>query len=396
MNQKNKIKVLFLSAWYPNRYDAMAGLFVRKHAEAVSLYCDVTVLYVHGDKNIDDFEAVNQRVGGIEEWIIYYPYKENSLRGKILKQINYLKAYIKGIRVLDIKRNKPNIIHVNILTRTGFIAYLLSKSYNIPYVITEHWSRYFKNRNSYRGVFRKIITKLVVKNASAVLPVSKGLQKAMIEHKLLNKNYQVVHNVVDDFFFKDLKLNKTLDKKRILHISCFEEPVKNICGILRAVKALSTQRTDFELVIVGTGMDYDFVVSFANDLNLPRKLVEFTGELSPAEVATQFYQADFFVLFSNYENAPVVISESLCCGVPVISTDVGAVSEMVDDSNGILIPAKDENALTKAIEYMLENYKMYDTNKIKERARNRYSYSHVGKLIQNIYSEQIYQCKDQH
>jgi len=31
-----KTKVLFLSAWYPNRYDAMAGLFVRKHAEAVS------------------------------------------------------------------------------------------------------------------------------------------------------------------------------------------------------------------------------------------------------------------------------------------------------------------------------------------------------------------------
>jgi glycosyltransferase involved in cell wall biosynthesis len=391
MNKKNKIKVLFLSAWYPNRYDAMAGLFVRKHAEAVSLYCDVTVLYVYGDKKIVDFEVVNQRVGKIEEWIVYYPYKENSWLGKISKQINYLKAYIKGIRALDIKQNKPNIIHVNILTRTGFIAYLLSKSYNIPYVITEHWSRYFRNRNSYRGVFRKLITKLVVKNASAVLPVSTGLQKAMIDHKLLNRNYQVVNNVVDDYFFEDIKLNKTSNKKRILHISCFEEPVKNICGILRAVKALSTQRTDFELVIVGTGIDYDTVVSYANELNLPKKLVEFTGELSPAEVATQFYQADFFVLFSNYENAPVVISESLSCGVPVISTNVGAISEMVDDSNGVLIEAEDEIALTNSMNYMLDNLNKFNTISIKKEAQKKYSFAHIGNIIINIYYSIIYE-----
>ena len=44
-----KTKVLFLSAWYPNRYDAMAGLFVRKHAEAVGQYADVCVLYLHLD-----------------------------------------------------------------------------------------------------------------------------------------------------------------------------------------------------------------------------------------------------------------------------------------------------------------------------------------------------------
>ena len=39
------MKVLFISAWYPNRYDEMAGLFVRKHAQAVSQFCEVEVLY---------------------------------------------------------------------------------------------------------------------------------------------------------------------------------------------------------------------------------------------------------------------------------------------------------------------------------------------------------------
>jgi hypothetical protein len=50
------MNVLFLSAWYPNRHDSMAGLFVQKHAEAVSMYADVKVLYVHADKDVKHFE----------------------------------------------------------------------------------------------------------------------------------------------------------------------------------------------------------------------------------------------------------------------------------------------------------------------------------------------------
>ena len=53
-------KVLFLSQWYPHRNDPMFGLFVQKHAEAVSLYCQVKVLYIQPDQNIDHFEMSNK------------------------------------------------------------------------------------------------------------------------------------------------------------------------------------------------------------------------------------------------------------------------------------------------------------------------------------------------
>jgi glycosyltransferase involved in cell wall biosynthesis len=49
-------------------------------------------------------------------------------------------------------------------------------------------------------------------------------------------------------------------------------------------------------------------------------MIEFMGEKMPTEVAEYMQQSDFFVLFSNYENSPVVISESLACGKPVISS----------------------------------------------------------------------------
>ena len=64
------MKILFMSHWYPNRYDKMFGLFVQKHAEAVSIYCDVAVLYVHADENIKDFELIKQKINKVTEYVI--------------------------------------------------------------------------------------------------------------------------------------------------------------------------------------------------------------------------------------------------------------------------------------------------------------------------------------
>jgi glycosyltransferase involved in cell wall biosynthesis len=90
-------------------------------------------------------------------------------------------------------------------------------------------------------------------------------------------------------------------------------------------------------------------------------------------------------LFSNYENIPVVISESLVCGKPVISTDVGGINEHIDKSNGILIEKEDEDALYESIIYMMEHYQEYDSEEIKMKAEKLYSYERVGKELFNIY-----------
>ncbi|NLK47820.1 MAG: glycosyltransferase family 4 protein [Bacteroidales bacterium] len=391
MHQKKRIRTLFLSAWYPNREDAMVGLFVRKHAEAVALQNDVTVLYLHADPQISKFEIIKQNINEhLHEIIVYYPNHIRGTVGKFFKIINYFRANRLGNR--EVKKDfRPDIVHVNVLTRTGLLAYWLKLTQGIPYVITEHWSRYFSDRNSYHGFFRKVLTKLIVKSASAVLPVSEGLKKAMKSHKLHNPNYQVVNNVVDDFFFEKINQPAHNKIKQILHVSCFDDQVKNISGILRATKSLSLIRNDFNLVIVGTGPDYDKIKSYADDLKFPQDMILFTGELTPKEVATQFHQADFFVLFSNYENSPVVISESLASGKPVISTDVGGIAEHVNQTNGILIPVGDENALLNAILHMLENHQSYDAENTQGIAKQKFSYKSVSNEINKIYSDIIYE-----
>ena len=200
-----KIKVLFISAWYPHRYDSMSGLFVRKHAEAVSLYCDVTVLYVHPDEQIDTFEIVERKHNNLREVIVYYPVNTKNVFSKMFKTIHYTRVYRKGYKRIVQSGFSPDIVHSNILTRTGAMAYLHKIWKGIPYVVMEHWSRYLPNRQEYNGFIRKKITENVVKHAAAVMPVSEMLKKAMLDHRLHNPNYVIINNVVDDFFFQEIE-----------------------------------------------------------------------------------------------------------------------------------------------------------------------------------------------
>lgn len=378
------IKVLFLSQWYPHRYDSMEGLFVQKHAEAVGLYCDVKVLFLHADENIIAIEIKEIKRKNITEFIVYYPVNKKFILHKMLKLLFLFKAYWVGYKYIKESGFVPDIIHVNVLTRTGFIAFLLNKFEGIPYIITEHWTRYLTNRDSFKGIFRKIVTRLVVRKAKAILPVSEDLKEAMLNYNLINSNYIVVNNVVDHFFFENNFIEERL-KKRIIHISCFDDKAKNIKGILRATLEVSKFRQDFELILIGIGVDFENILNYSKSLEFPDGIISFLGEKPPKEVAKWMNNSDIFLLFSNYENSPVVISESLVCGKPVLSSNVGGISEHVNSSNGILVEAGDENALIKKINYMLDNFQNYNSIKIKEEAKLKFSYENVGSKIVEIY-----------
>jgi glycosyltransferase involved in cell wall biosynthesis len=381
----SQIKVLFLSAWYPNRYDAMAGLFVRKHAEAASRFCNVCVLYLHPDPNIKQFEIVEQNFEKVREIYVYYPFIHNKLAAKISKTANYLRAFFKGYKVVVKSFGKPNVTQVNVLTRSAVLAYFLKQKEKIPYVIIEHFTRYLPQSFSYNGFLRKKITEIAAKNAARIMPVSADLQKAMLKNGIKG-NYDVVCNVVDDFFFeKREKIKKNSAKKRILHVSCFLDKQKNITGLLRAAKELSFQRTDFELILVGTGIDFNEIYNYSKSLNFPENMLVFTGEQTPKQVAEWLATSDMLVMFSNYENAPVVISESLAMGIPVISSNTGGINEMINEKNGILISTQNEQKLTESINFMLDNFEKYNSENIGNEAQ-KYSYQSVGEKLFKIYS----------
>jgi len=119
------------------------------------------------------------------------------------------------------------------------------------------------------------------------------------------------------------------------------------------------------------------------------KVVNLKGEIPHTEVAREMQVHDLFVLFSNFENLPCVIIEAQASGLPVLATDVGGISEMVDEASGRLVAAKDEEALLEKMNKMLDEIDNYERVKIREQAVARFSYEEVGERFKNIYQRII-------
>ena len=113
--------------------------------------------------------------------------------------------------------------------------------------------------------------------------------------------------------------------------------------------------------------------------------IKFVGELSHKDVAKQMQISSAFVLFSKHENFPCVIIEALCCGIPVVSSAVGGVSEAVNSTNGLLVESENIEALKNAFLKMMDDYHQYDQEKIARDAASKYSEEVIGNQFFDLY-----------
>jgi glycosyltransferase involved in cell wall biosynthesis len=256
-------------------------------------------------------------------------------------------------------------------------------------VITEHWSRYFPQNNTFNGIIRKDITGHVVHFASSVIAVSEKLKEAMMDNNLNNRNYRTIPNPVDmdKFNIKEKAGNIDPGKKRIIHISCFEDKSKNISGFLKTIKNLSLKREDFECYLIGEGPEWEQMKNLARDLGLMKKFVFFPGLKTDGNLVSEINNADFLVLSSQYETFGSVVVECLACGVPLVATNVGIVSDVVNIQNGLIVPPGESDALEKAIGIMLDHCRQYDRNQIRQSVVERFNNKIIGEQLYHLYQE---------
>ncbi len=365
------MKVLYLAEWYPHRYDAMMGLFVRKHAEAVVRQgVEVAVLYVHPDQRVSENEIVAQTTHGVEEFYVYTP-------GSIGK------ALWQGWQVVREQWGMPDVVQVNVLSKTSLLAEYLRLCHHVPFVIVEHWSGYLVENYSFRGGWHGALMRYVARKASCIMPVSHYLGEAMRACGIQNRRWERIENVVDDFFYETSTLHP--HPFTFLHVSCFDEKAKNVQGILRATKRLAEERRNFRMRIIGTGVNFAETKQLSDQLGLTDRIVFFEGERTPEEVAEAMKESDAFVLFSRYENAPVVLSEAMACGLPIIASRAGGIPEMVRPECGVLVPSEDEEALAEQLSFMIDHYADYDLEQIRSYG-NLYKAETVGNKLKQIYS----------
>jgi glycosyltransferase involved in cell wall biosynthesis len=379
-------KVLWLVSWYPNARDPFSGDFIKRQAEAVSAYQPLKVFFSgKGTAGITNL-PVQANTGGpnLEEQILLYPStQKNSIFSAPLSFISYIKKHQGLIRQLQIKNELPDIVHVHVAMKSGLIALYMKWKFGIPYLVTEHWTGYY--RESADSLFKKswltkYMTRMILKNAFCLLPVSEALGKQINQH-WASVPFRAIPNVVDTrYFFYEEK--KSGEKFRFLHVSTMNHQ-KNPEGILRVFVDLLKHGFDAELILVGP-LPLSLKEFILREVPDPRSVI-CKGEISYQQVSMEMKEASALVLFSNYENLPCVILESLCTGLPVIATRVGGVPELIQNHNGLLVDAGNERQLLDAMKTIIQNESHYDRVSISQSAVSRYSYEKVGKDICQVY-----------
>jgi glycosyltransferase involved in cell wall biosynthesis len=127
---------------------------------------------------------------------------------------------------------------------------------------------------------------------------------------------------------------------------CRLVPWKGVDALIRLV----AQLPDTRLVIAGDGQIRGELGELATQTGVADRVI-FLGDVPNREVAGYMRQANVFVLNSTYEGLPHVVLEAMAAGTPVIATDAGGTSEVVEHgATGLLVPVGDTAALRGAVE----------------------------------------------
>lgn len=370
------MRVLFLSAWYPTRLDPANGIFVQRHAEAVALHHQVEVLHALADPSLKtDFEVVDEVINGIRTVIVYHRKKAFSPKNFLMR----MQAYREGYRRLT----RPDIVHANVMDTPMLFACWLKWEFRIPFVLTEHWSAFLNINRNKLTPFRKGVAQFISRQAAAVLPVSRALSEDLKSLSIRNVRH-TIGNVVDTRLFSP-KPKPASPHFTFLHLSSLL-PLKNPETIIRAVARLHQELPHVRLVIGGEGDIRPFQ-------ELVRSLragdfITVVGWQSPEQVAAWMQVCDAFILFSDYENFPCVLLESLSTGTPLIGPRVGGIPEIIRPENGLLIE-KTEGALLGAMRQMAAGHFIFSSEKLRQPVVKNFSREVIAQKFSAEYARAL-------
>lgn len=203
-------------------------------------------------------------------------------------------------------------------------------------------------RRWYRFVRMQIKVAQRIKHLTTVSEFCRGDISAAFglpEHKL-----HVIPNGVDTKLFRP---NPTI-KKRPLHIvttASSDQPLKGQRFLLEAMAQLRDQFADVSLTIIGSLEAKGECQRLIETLNLSNH-IEFKQNLSNQELVEQYNAATVAVTPSLYEGFGLPAAEAMACGTAVVTSDGGALPEIVGDA-GLVVPAADSQALAQTIAKLL-------------------------------------------
>lgn len=170
------------------------------------------------------------------------------------------------------------------------------------------------------------------------------------------------------------------------------EPQKRFDVLLRALALLLPHRPNLRLFIVGEGSLRGELERLAQEFGVAHAC-RFLGHRSDLD---RIYPAlDILVQSSDYEGTPNVVLEAMAFETPIVATDVGGTTELIDDNvHGLVVPPRDPRAIARAIEQALHDPVATVSRVVAARARveKELSFEARMKNVESIYDELVSRC----
>ncbi|HPH12026.1 MAG TPA: glycosyltransferase [Thermotogota bacterium] len=391
------MKILYISGLHPLPNNHSAGIFITNRLVGLKkagidflsvvpvdqrdLFTRSLLSLLRKGKSINIWPT-SLEVSGIQ--YLFYPVKMNIL-SRFMEYEKNSKWFFKEIKKnVDVK--SFSAVHAHFVYPHGHIAYLLSKEYRLPYVVTAHGNDVLVLPKKYPKIIPHIVNSL--ENAWVSIFVSQALLESAKALGYSGKNGVVIPNGVD------IERFTILDKKKIREELGIEKnakvigfvgsiiPVKRADRFFEIFSLIEEDIEDLTFLVVGDGL---LLASLKKQFS-KKKNVIFAGRVSPEEVPYYLNAMDLLILPSRKEGFGCVALEANACGIPVLGARVGGIPESVEDGGRLVEDGIDfeKRFSLEAIEILKR--KVFDSGSLRERATT-YSWDCIVKKEIAIYNK---------
>lgn len=270
-----------------------------------------------------------------------------------------------------IEKEKPDIIHAHDMRASLYAAIACG---NIPLVSHIH-----NNAFDSRGISVKSIAYIFAAwKAKSIFWVSQSAFDGYAFHKLFKKKSSVLYNIIDiDALYEKMSLDEKEYDYDVIYLGRLTFP-KNPQRLMNVFRLVKEKKPDIKIGVIGTGDMEDETIGLAQEYDLLDN-VEFLGfQSNPLKM---LYDSKVMVMTSRWEGTPMCVLEAMALGVPIVSTPVDGLKDLIKNGeNGYL--SDDDEVLA---------------DKICEIVNSRETHDAMGKLSKEISAEtqnkQIYKEK---
>jgi phosphatidylinositol alpha-1,6-mannosyltransferase len=284
--------------------------------------------------------------------------------------------------VLELKRNRPDLIFLASLHPYGLFVRILADSAGVPYVVGTHGSDVWRliRGASGRGFFAWQ-GRRTLRGAVRVFSVSRYIAGLALDLAPGIRDPIILPNGVDTTLFQPgestraywtAKSGIELENRFVICTVAALSRSKNHATALQAVASLIRRKKNVAYLIAGKGPLEAELQALVRRLDL-QSHVAFLGNVDHSSVASLLRSCDLFLLPSSKlqgEGYGIAFLEAGACGVPAIGGDTGGIPEVIEDGEtGFLVNPEDPGEIAQRIELLIENEALRRTMSHKARAR---------------------------